>query len=100
MIPGIVPGMACYQGWLSLREIDTAAGTRKGAAFRCFKRLEATLADGRDYIVLRADRDRDAISALRAQDRIYDSSVNVLLLSAAVAAHLAAALREQASVRR
>lgn len=79
--------------WLSLREIDNAAGAAKGAAFRAFKVLEGTFDEGRDYAVLHADRDREAISQLRVRERIYASSINVLLLSPDAAARVAAALR-------
>ena len=41
-------------------------------------------------MVLHAVRNRDVIGQLRAQERIYASSVNVLLLSAATAARIAA----------
>lgn len=85
-------GMDHYRDWPSLREIDTAAGTAKGAAFHAFKTLEATFEEGRDYAVLHADRDREAISELRARQRIYASSINVVLLSPGAAARIVAAL--------
>ncbi|MFA5940293.1 MAG: hypothetical protein WC809_13130 [Sinimarinibacterium sp.] len=89
-----------HRDWLSLREIDAAAGARKGTAFRCFKRVEATLDEGRDYVVLHAGRDRDAISELRSRDRIYAGSVNVLLLGPATAERIADVLRISTSTGR
>ena len=87
--------MIRYREWLSVREIDTAAGVSKGTAFRRFKSLEAALVEGRDYVVLHAEHDREAISELRSRERIYASSVNVLLLDPTIAARLVESLRAQ-----
>jgi hypothetical protein len=77
--------------WVSLRELDERLGLAKGAAFRAFKR--AGLTEGRDFRVLDATRDAAEIAQLRARDRIWRSSVNVVLLSPRAAARVAAALR-------
>lgn len=73
--------MSPYRNWLSLCEIDRQAGTAKGAAFRCFKRLERGLREGVDYCLLHAERDREVIDQLRQCGRIYAGSVNVVLLA-------------------
>ncbi len=88
--------MSDYRDWVTLREIDAAAGVPKGTAFRCFKHLAPSLDEERDYVVLDHLRDREAIAALRSQARLYRSSVNVVLLRAAAAQRLAAALSSAA----
>lgn len=80
--------MSAYRDWWTLREIDTAAGTVKGTAFRRFRGLEAQLQAERDYRVLHHRDDREAIAALRTEQRIHMGSVNVVLISAAVAARI------------
>lgn len=84
--------MNAYPDWLSLREIDQAAGAVKGSAFRAFKAIEAQLDEGLDYRILDAIDDRADVAKLRAAGRVYDSSVRILLLSPATAARVAAAL--------
>ncbi len=66
---------------LSLRQLDEAEARPKGSAFRAFRRVEGTAQEGRDFLVLHHQRDRALIDALRAQQRIYSSTVNLLLLS-------------------
>ncbi|MDP3858116.1 MAG: hypothetical protein Q8Q73_10210 [Stagnimonas sp.] len=80
--------------WLSLRELDARAARPKGEAFRAFRRLEAGWQQGLDYRLLRTDDAGAAaeIADLRAQGRIYPSSVSVLLLSPARSAQLLALL--------
>ena len=75
-------------GWLTLRELDERKGLPKGATFRRFRDAEPRLAEGRDYRVLHARQNADEIAALRAADRIYRTSVNVVLLSPALARRL------------
>ena len=75
--------------WLTLRELDQRQGLAKGTTFRSFRKLEPRLVEGRDYRVLHASRDAGEITALRQGGRIYPSSVNVVLLSAALAARIA-----------
>ena len=65
--------------WLTLRELDEAAGMPKGTAFRAFKALEPRIAEGRDFRLLDATRDAAEITALRP--RSYRSSRNLLLIS-------------------
>lgn len=65
--------------WQTLRELDEAAGSPKGAAFRAFKALAAQLRDNRDFRLLDAQRDATEIAALGS--RTYRSSRNVLLIS-------------------
>ena len=75
--------------WVTFRDLDRRAGQAKGWAFRRFKALEPTLAEGRDYRVLRPDGDAAEIAALWALERIYPSSVTVVLLTPAVAERVA-----------
>lgn len=75
--------------WLTLRELDQRLGLPKGSAFRSFKKLEPDLAEGRDYRLLQARHDSAEIAALRGADRIYRSSVSVVLLTPALAQRLA-----------
>lgn len=76
-------------GWTSLREIDEQLGLPKGSAFRAFRSLEPHWQSGRDFELLHHELDRDAIQTLRQQQRIYASTVNLVLL----APHAAEALR-------
>lgn len=84
--------MSAPPGWATLHEIDRAAGAAKGAAFRAFKRSLAQWREGPDYVVLDATRHRAQIDALRAQGRVYASSVNIVMVAPALAASLRAAL--------
>jgi hypothetical protein len=77
--------------WISLREIDEAEAAAKGTAFRAFRKIEAAWSEARDFRVLHHQHDRAEIDALREQRRIYSSTVNLLLLSPA----LATAVRDQ-----
>ena len=65
----------------TLREIDLLLGRPKGSAFRAFKRRRHTLREDVDFTVLSARRAKTDIERLRAQGRIYRSSVNVILLA-------------------
>ena len=78
-------------GWLTLRELDEAAGAPKGTAFRAFKRLGASLEDGRDFRLLDASADAAQIAALGA--RAYASSRNVLVFSPRASALLREEMR-------
>ncbi|MCP1728446.1 hypothetical protein J2T60_002446 [Natronospira proteinivora] len=68
------------QQMVTFRELDEAAHCPKGTTFRAFKALSDQLREGVDYVLLRADSDGARIESLRAQGRIYNSSVNVVLL--------------------
>ncbi|MEW6167862.1 MAG: hypothetical protein AB1651_09225 [Pseudomonadota bacterium] len=85
--------MSDYRQWTTLRELDAAHGAAKGTAFRSFKRLEAELAEGRDYVVLHQLHDRMAIDALRRQQRIYPGSLNVVLLGRGAAQRIGTSMR-------
>ncbi|OOG22937.1 hypothetical protein B1C78_13210 [Thioalkalivibrio denitrificans] len=67
--------------WHTVREIDEAGGQPKGSAFRCFKRLAGNLVEGRDFVVLDAARDAERIRRLKQEGRLYESTVNALMLS-------------------
>ena len=84
--------MTVPEGWRTLREIDTAAGRGKGDAFRTFKRRVAHWHEGRDFAVLDPQRDAEAIAGLRAMQRVYATSISVVLVAPAVAETLIAEL--------
>lgn len=79
--------------WITLRECDEAEGAAKGSAFRAFRRIENAWSEARDFRVLHHDADRAEIDALRGQQRIYASTVNLLLLSPALATAVRAQMR-------
>ena len=68
------------QGY-TLREIDVRLGRPKGSAFRAFKRQRQFLRENIDFTVLPACTARTEIERLRAQGRIYRSSINVIVLA-------------------
>ena len=78
---------------VSFRDLDAAAGLPKGNAFRAFKALDPPLREQIDFIGLVAARDADRIAALRDAGRIYRSSRNVVLMTAAAGDRILAALR-------
>lgn len=78
-------------GWVTLRELDEAAGAPKGTAFRAFKRMESQLDGNLDFRLLDAQADAAEIAALR--ERIYRSSRNVLLFSPETASLLRGEMR-------
>lgn len=65
----------------SMKEADTARGAAKGTTFKAFKQLNEGFDEGRDYYYLSGDQDSSEIETLRLQGRIYDGSVNAILLS-------------------
>ena len=77
--------MSAYPDHVSFREIDQRLGLPKGSAFRTFKGMEAGLTEGSDYVLLLAGEDHEAIGVLRAQQRVYATSRNVVLLTSAIA---------------
>lgn len=79
--------------WITLRECDEAEAAAKGSAFRAFKRIEAAWHEVRDFRVLHHEADRAVIDALREQQRIYATTVNLLLLSPALATAVRAQMR-------
>jgi hypothetical protein len=78
--------------WLTLKELDTAAGLPKGSAFRAFKRLEPGLREGAHFRALRPGADDAEIAALRAAGRVYGASRVVVLLAEDTARAVRAAL--------
>jgi len=71
--------------WHSLMELDRAAGKVKGSAFRAFRHIESQWRESLDFRVLDHEQDRATITALRDNGRIYASTVNLVLLSPAMA---------------
>jgi hypothetical protein len=68
---------------ITLRELDQSLGLAKGSAFRAFKQLQ--FVEARDFWVLKAGTDAAAIAELRAKQRIYITSINVVVLSSSAA---------------
>ena len=75
--------MAKREKTWSLKEIDTARGDTKGTAFRAFKQLKDSFDEGRDFYYLSSDQDAREIEQLRRDGRIYDTTVNAILLTEA-----------------
>ncbi|MGH8280334.1 MAG: hypothetical protein ACRETQ_12340 [Gammaproteobacteria bacterium] len=69
-------------GLTSFREQDGLWQARKGTTFRAFKRALPELVEGVDFVYLNAGEHPAEIERLRAAQRIYASSVNVVLLAA------------------
>ena len=67
--------------WPSLREVDEPLTLPKGSAFRAFKKLLPELREGSDFRVLSPAEHGSEIRALREAGRIYNNSVNVVLLA-------------------
>ena len=63
----------------TLREIDERLGLRKGNAFRAFKRQRHSLRENVDFTVLPARTAKTEIERLRAEGRIYRSTINVVI---------------------
>jgi hypothetical protein len=73
--------------WRTMRELDEAARTPKGAAFRAFRAIEPQLVEGQDFALLEGD------AARPYRPRAYATSPRVIVLAPAVAARVLAALR-------
>jgi len=65
----------------SLKEIDESRGSSKGTAFLAFKQLKESFDEGRDFYYLNSAQDGREIDKLRADGRIYESTVNAILLT-------------------
>lgn len=65
----------------SLKEIDEQRGALKGTAFLAFKALKAGFDEGREFYYLNHEDDTAELESLRAQGRIYRSTVNTILLT-------------------
>jgi len=81
--------------WITLRECDEAEQAAKGSAFRAFRSIEANWQEPRDFCVLHHQHDRALIDELRVQQRIYASTVNLLLASPALAAAVRTQMRRR-----
>lgn len=74
--------------WTSFKELDQALQLAKGESFKRFKAVEKGLIEGRDFLWLSATDDGEAIAQLKQQERVYSTSINVVLLSAATVSKL------------
>lgn len=63
----------------SLQEIDRELGLPKGAAIHAFKQLGVHLVEGRDYLYINGHEQPAMIEMLKADKRLYASSVHALL---------------------
>ncbi len=73
--------MSKHEKTWSLKEVDAARGTAKGTTFKAFKQLSEGFDEGRDFYYLSGELDSSEIETLRSQCRLYDSSVNAILLT-------------------
>ena len=73
--------MAKTEKTWSLKEIDQQRGDKKGTAFLAYKQLKDSFDEGRDYYYLSASQDAREIEQLRQAGRIYESTVNAILLT-------------------
>lgn len=67
----------------SFKEIDARHACPKGTAFRAFKRLGAELEEGRHFHYFAANTHAALIAELKAEGRIYASTLNAVLLTEA-----------------
>lgn len=85
-------GTSDYSGWLSMRELDEAAGLPKGSAFRAFKAVADRLAEGSDYLVLDQRHAEGLAASANLRQRLYRSSIAPVLISADAAALVRSAM--------
>jgi hypothetical protein len=71
------------QRLLSFKEIDSLHQQPKGTAFRAFKLRQQGLVEGEHYYYLPAETHTAEIDSLRRAGRIYESTVNVVLVTEA-----------------
>ena len=76
----------------TFREMDGVFACSKGAAFRAFKALGATLVEGQHFHCCDQRIDGEAFDALEASGRLYRGTVNGVLLAPAAQAAIAALL--------
>lgn len=74
----------------TFREMDQRHGRAKGDAFRAFKALGASLAEGQDFHCCDRRVDGEAFDLLAASGRLYPGTVNGVLLGARAQAAIAA----------
>lgn len=65
----------------SLKEVDEARNASKGTAFLAFKQLKEGFDEGRDFYYLSNDQDGTELETLRMQGRLYNGTVNAVLLT-------------------
>lgn len=73
-----------------MQDLDQRLQGPKGTAFRAFKRLLPNLDEEIDFIVLDVQLYGPLLAQLKAQGRIYRSSLHPVLLSPAAALQVAA----------
>ncbi len=73
---------------LSLRQIDQWNGVPKGTAFRLFKARKEQMVEGHDFFHIREGANPALTEGLRADGRIYPTTVHVLLLTGSAYARM------------
>lgn len=64
----------------TFKDLDTRYGRPKGSAFRAFKGQLRILCEGQDFIQLQATEHPEEIAELRAAGRLYQGTLNPVLL--------------------
>lgn len=77
----------------TLLELDRAAGSSKGAAFRAFKALAAQWVEGEHFHCCDSRTDPDGFALVSASGRLYPGTVNALFLRPSAQALVLARLR-------
>jgi len=70
-----------FSNFTSFRELDALQQQTKGWAFKRFKQLADQLVEGEDFVWLDHQQHAELITTLRAEGRIYNSTVNLVMLS-------------------
>ena len=65
----------------TLKEVDSARGASKGTSFKAFKQLRDGFDEGRDFYYLNGEQDAAEVETLRVNHRLYDGSINAILLT-------------------
>lgn len=73
--------MAKREKTWSLKEIDQSRHDAKGTAFLAFKQLKDGFDEGRDFYYLNGSQDSREIDQLKAAGRLYQTTVNAILLT-------------------
>lgn len=78
-----IPALVRDPRLLTLREVDQRLGRPKGSAFRAFRRLGASLEEGRHFHYVSREQGGAWIDALRREGRVYPATVHLVLITPA-----------------
>lgn len=67
---------------LTLRQLDEWHQVTKGTAFRYFKAALPQMREGQDFFRIDGMENPDYLRILRTQDKIYPSSIHLILVTA------------------